>query len=365
MTDERPILSKEVRLPQLSSVQILRAVAAFSVVLFHLGGNVAREFGLTTGNPFPIGYLGVDLFFVISGFIICYSTEKDKRVGVFIVKRATRLVPLYWILTLGVFTIALYMPTLLNQTKADTIGLIKSLLFIPYKMPSGSVVPTLALGWTLNYEVFFYALFAISLSIGRNRIGVCITILLATAFFGAIYQGGNTAISFWTSPIIVEFIFGCLVFLLYKHYPSVIKRARLLWLPAAVIFLGQLFIDVPLDRVFKGGLPAALLLTSLLSWDPVKSKLNRFLLELGNASYSMYLIHFYVIQFFTKIVAKHLSGVVLKVVVAYGLSIAVTIIASICLFRLFEEPVNKALKGLLLGGRPQSSSNKELSRELA
>ena len=99
---------------KIDSIQILRFLAAFSVMMVHL-------------PLFGFGAWGVDIFFVISGFIMMYVTESNERN--FLVKRIIRIVPLYWMLTMGVFSIAIFFPNLLNNTSANLEHLIKSLFY--------------------------------------------------------------------------------------------------------------------------------------------------------------------------------------------------------------------------------------------
>lgn len=340
---------------RLDSVQILRAVAALAVVLFHLSGNLALQFDLTGRNPLSIGRFGVDLFFAISGFIICYSSQRDQRVGVFAAKRLARIVPLYWLLTFGVFGIALILPRLLNQTVADTLGLIKSLFFIPHEMPNGKVIPILSLGWTLNYEMFFYGIFAVSL-LFRRRVEVAIAVLASAVLAGAFYRGDSVVLRFWLSPMLIEFIFGCCIFLLYKHRPAMLERMRWLWIAAVAALLVQMFVPVPLHRVIKQGIPSAFLLASLLSWQPKKGLITAVGVELGNASYSMYLVHLYVIQFCAKIIAPHVDGTAAKVAAISGASLLCTVAASIFLYRRFEKPVADWLVSSMLRARKRVSA---------
>lgn len=139
---------------RIDSIQLLRAVAAIAVVTQHV--------------PIPIfgdGLWGVDLFFVISGFIMCHATARSGRN--FFLKRIIRIVPLYWLGTLFIYALALTLPQLLNTTTANPVDLLKSLLFIPF-IKGGIPVPIVFQGWTLNYEMFFYGLFWISLLVSRR-----------------------------------------------------------------------------------------------------------------------------------------------------------------------------------------------------
>src|SRR5689334_18462264 len=91
---------------QIPSLQILRFIAAFMVVLFHLGSGVAVEYGLS-GNVFGIGASGVDIFFILSGFVIAYTTDPERGIGYFALRRLARVVPLYWVLTTLLIVIGL------------------------------------------------------------------------------------------------------------------------------------------------------------------------------------------------------------------------------------------------------------------
>lgn len=120
-------------------------MAATSVVYSHIGV-----------NP-DYGQFGVDIFFVISGFVMTLIVENGQKPATFLLKRVLRILPLYWILTTCLLILAIIKPELLNSTTANFTNYVKSIFFIPYFKENGSLSPLLALGWTLNYEVFFYA----------------------------------------------------------------------------------------------------------------------------------------------------------------------------------------------------------------
>ena len=137
----------------LQSIQILRAAAALAVVLFHLTFPLDVSFGVLPADAFTVGANGVDVFFVLSGFIMALTTAReDQRSPVqFVWKRVIRILPLYWVLTLAVFGIGMVAPHLLNSGAATWEELAKSLAFIPYERAvDGRMAPVLFLGWTLN-----------------------------------------------------------------------------------------------------------------------------------------------------------------------------------------------------------------------
>jgi peptidoglycan/LPS O-acetylase OafA/YrhL len=162
------------------NVQALRGLAALLVVFVHLD-NLLLAIGLST-----FGGAGVDIFFVISGFIMVYTTA-DRHVTPwsFMADRIARIVPIYWLITLAVFCIALVSPMLLQATRADWNELVKSLFFIPFTKADGVVAPMFYVGWTLNYEMFFYLLFALGLAFPSNRAGAVAVICCLVCLVGA------------------------------------------------------------------------------------------------------------------------------------------------------------------------------------
>ena len=144
---------------KVNNIQGLRAFAAIAVAGFH------------TRFRFPhmrlFGSFGVEVFFVISGYImasICVSNSEF-----FFRRRLLRIVPPYWTATVVMFLAALWFPNLMWTTRPDVGELIKSLLFIPFSRSDGSIEPILSIGWTLNCEMYFYAVLAVSLLIFRRR----------------------------------------------------------------------------------------------------------------------------------------------------------------------------------------------------
>jgi len=125
-------------------LQYLRAYAALLVVFFHAAVNAQ--------SGFIVGEAGVDIFFVLSGFLMWRITNEQTAALAFLRNRIRRIVPVYWIASLLVFVLAEL--GLTSRIVADLGHLLASLFFIPYKGPGG-VYPILIVGWTLNYEMFF------------------------------------------------------------------------------------------------------------------------------------------------------------------------------------------------------------------
>jgi exopolysaccharide production protein ExoZ len=274
------------------SLQILRALAAVSVVYYHV--SIQPVFGS----------FGVDIFFVLSGFIMAMVVDKGQTLRDFVASRLIRILPLYWILTTCLLAVALVKPSLLNSTTANLENYAKSLLFIPYFKESGALRPMLAVGWTLNYEMFFYACIAVSLFISKSKYFLLTILLLASSHLLApsMLKGGAFS-SFLSDPIIWEFAFGMCVFRLrgngvWSRLPDISRHVviciSLAWMAYAE------FAAVQVPRQFLFGLPSCVIMLLATTyqhsgyphWDLVKRKL----IGIGDASYATYLCHYYVVE---------------------------------------------------------------------
>lgn len=332
---------------KLESLQILRAVAALAVVLFHLGVGWNINFGLAQTNPFEVGANGVDMFFVISGFIICYASVGTHSSIEFLKKRAFRILPLYYALTLGLFLVAMIAPQLLNSTEANVWHLIKSFTFMPYENSGGLVQPILFLGWTLNFEMFFYLLFALCIQLRHREIAVA-SIVILIAILGYFVDFGHVVPDFFSRSIILNFAWGVGVFLIYQYRQHWIDKLQGLWIPAAIFILAQFFLDVPISAEFAIGLPTALIMASLLPAKKLEGPIGKAGNLVGDASYSLYLTHPYIIQFCFILVVPALGSSMPIIAAMSVVSVVLSIIASILLFKIIEKPSNIMLRKRLL-----------------
>ena len=336
------------------SIQILRAVAALFIFIYHVCDRLAYEYGYFDHNVFVIGPIGVDIFFVVSGFIICHATERSQAIGPYFVKRITRVLPLYYVLTTGILLIAFIAPQLLGSTDANLLDYVRSLAFIPYERAVGDVKPLLFLGWTLNYEMFFYVLFAVALAWGRRRVLVISLMISGLYALGRIIKTDSVIFNFYTDPFIIDFVYGCIIYAAYQHFGDRFKVLGRYWPLAAALVIGQNFVHVPLPREISAGVPAALLLATLLTVQLPRWKPVQFLEDLGDASYSFYLIHPYVMQLVLKVVIGVLGVSLFSVSLAFSIVTVATVVAALLMFRYFEMPANRILRDWLLKPSPDA-----------
>ena len=333
----------------LPGVQILRGVAACAVLVHHVLEESQPLFGGgIPARPVLLGASGVDLFFVISGFIMYYTNRgnfgKAGAPAEFFARRVIRIVPLYWVCTL--FIVATTAVGLYASKTITALSLFLSLFFLP------NANITLGVGWTLNYEMYFYAVFSFWLLFGTARSGisgVLASIPLMTLVGWSLPP--SAARSFLGNPIAIEFCFGFAVGVAFARgwISPRIGWASLL-VGAAGMVLGTWFGPpdgtaglAPEGRFLFWGLPAAVLLMSAFAVSDVSSRVGKGLLALGDASYSIYLTHAFVMTAYARALKfQSVSSAprLLLVLVPILASVAV----GLATYRLVERPMSGFFK---------------------
>ena len=333
----------------LSSIQILRAMAAWAVVFHHymqiFHGFESSNFLARFFSEY--GLLGVDLFFIISGFVI-YNSVSGNNVSPasFAIQRVARIAPAYWIFTSVIAVLAANFENLIPRTEFEIEHFAKSLFFIPAYSPTGiGLLPTLSVGWTLNYEMLFYGVFGISLFFPKKALPPVLCILVATIQIVASHSDG--AFSFYGRPLIYDFLIGIVVSMAFRsglvEKITPVMAITLIFTSLYVMAISGAISHSPI----KAGIPLAVIFAATISQERFLKGL-RFLTHLGNWSYSTYLVHIIVIC----IILKAFSTYNLYEPIALFLTIAFTLILSWVSYRFLEKPVS------LLFKRPTNTSSR-------
>ena len=279
---------------QLVSIQYLRAVAAGLVVFFHCRDQFP---GFRQAIDSNVGTAGVDLFFVISGFImVVITTERETTPGQFMLRRLVRVAPIYWFFTTLIAAAALAVPFLFRDTEVSTEHYLKSMLFWPHQSDHdpdflAQMNPLVKVGWTLNFEMFFYAVFALALFLPRRfRVAGGIVALSLLVLYGHTVGIGSHVLRFYAEPIVLEFCFGMLIGWAFTRSRPVPAPWALLLVAAGV----ALYFVIPAgtQRVIHYGIGSALIVAGTIALEPAMKRL-RLPLLVGDASYSVYLGHLY------------------------------------------------------------------------
>ena len=290
-----------------------------------------------------MGSAGVDIFFVVSGFVMWTATAYRTQTPTdFFLNRVVRIVPMYWFVTLSFIFAAIVFPILFPRLVVSTTHTLASLFFVPMRSPSnGEIWPVVVPGWTLNYEMFFYAVFALALLLEKTtRLVLLAAAFLVLTLIGRLYTGGNPLVVFYTAPIVLEFPAG--VFLGRAFEQDRLPRPRWGYISLAaglLLFLVSARFEIESPRAVVWGIPAFLLVAGAVIIEKNRSvPLVPALAMLGDASYSVYLTHTLTISAIGKF-KTHFNP--LSFFVA---SLVLSALIGIAAWRLFERPFAEFLK---------------------
>jgi peptidoglycan/LPS O-acetylase OafA/YrhL len=289
---------------RINNIQILRGFAAVLVLYFH-----SNFIGF---GKYPTGGFGVDIFFVISGYIMAMICEVSP--SKFFLRRVIRIVPPYWAFTLLVFGIAAARPQLVGATNTSVVDLVMSLFFIPFRKGSNLIQPTLVVGWTLNYEMYFYSAIALALLVSKKWAPVLASAAVVVVFGTLrLFAAKTTAGQFYGADISLEFVLGVgTYYVATRTKLETLTQAKGPLVCLAIGALGYLlWFDAYRPPAMQGtphvllfGIASALLMVSVASLSRVGLDLeNRPLILLGDASYVLYLSHAFVFLAITRVLA--------------------------------------------------------------
>lgn len=320
---------------------MLRALAAVMVLVGHVLAESAHYAGWPTWFDRLPWTRGVDVFFVISGFIVTLSAARfEGRAGAFLARRLLRVVPLYWLFTTLMVVVVVALPQGAKDTGFEPGQIVASYLFLPWAREDGRIAPVLSLGWTLNYEIFFYALFALALALRRPVAAMVLSIggLVAA---GVVMGPAGAAALFWTSPLMLEFLFGMALARLWQA--GVVRPDLRLACLAMLAGLGALVLlhGAGLPRVVAAGLPAAVIVaggTLLCPSRPMPFQI------LGDASYALYLSHRFVLRGMTLVLLPLLPAVPVWTAGFVVATTALSLASAVLVWRHVERPMLAALE---------------------
>ncbi|WLP57107.1 acyltransferase family protein [Agrobacterium fabrum] len=340
------------------NLQALRAVAAFLVFFHHFLPYVDRLF--PGAKVYEFGAAGVDIFFVLSGFIMVLTTfGKDRDPAKFFLNRIIRIVPIYWIMTLAIVALFLIGFRPIGVIDLQLSYIWKSLFFIPFTR-NGLWEPILSVGWTLNFEIFFYSLFALLLFVPNfgMRIALLVTILICLASSGIILAK-NPYLEYYTNPVILDFAIGAAfgAFYVTRRESSPSVNPTISW---TLIAIGALLIAVTgnglglsysnnILRPMTWGLAGLMLISGciFLEENGLVAR-NRLIIHLGNASYSIYLVHNLMIQVSEKAVGLFFTPGLVALGIMALCALALTTIFGLASYKFIEYPINQGYRRITI-----------------
>ena len=271
---------------RLHALQYLRALAALAVVYSH----AVLQVDAYAPHLVEFGGFGVDVFFVISGFIMVWIAKPGDTPRRFLANRIRRVVPLYWFFTLLMALILVLLPELFKRSTFAWDTFLLSLAFVPHESAAhpGWLWPIVAPGWSLNYEMYFYLLFALSLVLPAAwRVGGAIALLTGVTLVSRAFGEHSEIARFYGEGMVFEFVLGMLLAVAWQRglrLPS--------WLAALMLVLGTalLLAHLPLPRLLAFGFPSLLVVAGAVY---IALPVRRWGVLLGDASYALYLSHLF------------------------------------------------------------------------
>ena len=306
---------------RIKNIQALRGVAVLLVVFFHMVTIEKKYGGTNTLLPdyFQFGMFGVDLFFVISGFVMVTVTrgkfQQPRQAVTFLYHRISRIYPLYWFYSLLVLAVFLLQPSFVNSSQSGQVNILASFLILPQKH-----LPLLMVGWTLVHEMYFYLVFFLLLFLPEKHLVKGIGLWTAIILFLQLYITPDTspALRLISHPLTIEFVGGCLLALFISRKKSTLSAPFFL-LSARFIFAASIFSYIlywqttgqvePAGwwRILIMGIPAIIIIFCLVRAEQRNVVLPGPLCKIGDASYSIYLSHVLTLSLIGRIWAEFSS----------------------------------------------------------
>lgn len=285
-----------IALSRYDGIQFLRFVASALVVLTHATFYTHERLD----GSFPVwrfGTIGVDIFFVISGFVMMISSQsligRSDGWKEFTARRLLRIVPMYWLATTVKLGILLLVPAMVLHSELDPVRILLSYLFFPTTNVDGRFEPLLGVGWTLIFEMFFYFCFALALRLRLDVLPFVASVMIACTVVSLFRQDEWPAATMYFDPIVLYFLLGMVLAVLPRQHGrgAFLVAGSVFLVLSACLMLG----DVAGAFQERGWLRMGLVVTSvylvILAEPMLQGRIPRAFLYLGEISYVLYLFH--------------------------------------------------------------------------
>ena len=321
------------------NIQLLRGLAALAVAFYHTSYVIPG----TSHTDF----LGVAVFFVISGFIMTHITRASS--DQFLLHRLIRIVPLYWLGTAFYAAMVVVIYPAIGKHTDDIVTmttLLRDLFFIPRVDSGGAVIyPVLGVGWTLNLEMYFYLLFAGALCINRRAAPAIVTAAVLAVWFSAPYFHLPSLIEFYAHDYVVYFPLGIGTYYAAQLLPQQARIGMLAAFAGAAALIG--FATTGRQDMGLVAPPLIVLGAVLLEQGGVVCR-YRLAMALGASSYALYLCHSFLTGLFRETAKRATAFDATTHLSAALLAVGLSAFAAWLIFKWIEVPLLACLRGFML-----------------
>jgi len=287
---------------KIDALQILRALAAILVVINHLWGDSNTNFAQRYGLKY-MGDFGVDAFFILSGFIMCYKTREDSRLGVstaidFMKRRIERIYPIYLLVLLPFIVIYI-----VKTHPANLYNIFGNIFLLPTFTSNPNYLMMIGPSWTLVYEMFFYAIYALMMmlvSTKRQLIFFTTGLLVFMVTLDNIFalRGPPLGLDNFRymigDPLMINFALGCVYAQVFTKLPKLSLSIPLCaTLILAIFLMGMWLFRHGTPRLLSFGFTSLFIVFLFSIMRESTGRIYQSLIFIGNASFSIYITHFF------------------------------------------------------------------------
>jgi exopolysaccharide production protein ExoZ len=347
----------------MQGIIVTRALAACAIMFFHVTEFLKAQ-GVEGEWHFRLAGFGLHMFLLITGFLALREDRPGQSPLDYFLRRAVRIIPLYWLTTLAAIGLTLGRDWLFPRADIDPESIAASLFFAPSYDLAGVIQPILFVGWTLNYIMVFNIIAAASRALPQQLRGVYIIACVILVFLAARTFGSGAIRDFFGDTLMLEFAIGCAIAMLLNTAAAqrIVRRLSLPAICALAVVTPIVGLELRdrfgLDAGIAYGAPAALIfLAAILTGRSAGVARDSALGWIADRSFGIYLIHPLMIA----IIGPVLHGLGLPPLVLGGLLVVVTLVASFLAadlsLRFFEKPAADWLMRILRPSGDHSSND--------
>jgi len=278
-------------------------------------------------------------------------TPQHETFSWFMAKRAARIVPLYWLSLTGVLVATALIPWAFSSANLSWQSVASAYAFLPWPDTNGNLLPILGVGWTLNYEVLFYVLFGLSMMLPRRwQMAGLFGMMAATMILARVFAGDSVYGRFYGDTVMFDFAAGALLahFVNWKPVTAFIQRTSMLALALVaglLWFVIEFTVPYSVPTQWRYWIPAMMIMFAAVGQDLHRKPTPKsFLTYLGDAGYSTYLLHLFILMVVCPLWFRFMRTGLTASIMLLPVMLVASVVVSVISYEVFEKPTNSGLR---------------------